>query len=96
MARDFKVSMTLEAKDDASRQVTRTLKETTGQAEKAAKAIKRQGHEQQKTAIEAAAAAKQQAAAAAQAAKTKYRGQPFTDGKCPPADARPRSVRYPV
>ncbi|QPR26783.1 phage tail tape measure protein [Edwardsiella hoshinae] len=69
MARDFKVSMTLEAKDDASRQVTRTLKETTGQAEKAAKAIKRQGHEQQKTAIEAAAAAKQQAAAAAQAAK---------------------------
>ncbi|EKS7778640.1 phage tail tape measure protein [Edwardsiella piscicida] len=69
MARDFKVSMTLEAKDDASSQVARTLKETTGQAEKAAKAIKRQGYEQQKTAIDAAAAAKQQAAAATQAAK---------------------------
>ncbi|STE53318.1 Uncharacterised protein [Edwardsiella hoshinae] len=96
MARDFKVSMTLEAKDDASRQVTRTLKETTGQAEKAAKAIKRQGHEQQKTAIEAAAAAETTSCRRSAGCQTKYRSQPFTDGKCPPADARPRSVRYPV
>ncbi|HFR1360813.1 TPA: phage tail tape measure protein [Shigella sonnei] len=61
MARDFKVSMTLEAKDDASRQVARALKETTGHAEKAAKAIKQQGKAQQQAAASAAAAAKQQA-----------------------------------
>ncbi|SJI67546.1 Phage-related minor tail protein [Shigella sonnei] len=61
MARDFKVSMTLEAKDDASRQVARALKDTTGHAEKAAKALKQQGKAQQQAAASAAAAAKQQA-----------------------------------
>ncbi|EDO5382768.1 tail length tape measure protein [Salmonella enterica] len=59
MSRDFRLSMGLDFKDNASRDMARTLRETRKQTEEAARSAERQGKAQQKAAADATQAEKQ-------------------------------------
>ncbi|EJS5187425.1 phage tail tape measure protein [Salmonella enterica] len=62
MSRDFRLSMGLDFKDNASRDMARTLRETRKQTEEAARSAERQGKAQQKAAADATQAEKQHVA----------------------------------
>ncbi|ENL8920119.1 phage tail tape measure protein [Salmonella enterica] len=59
MSRDFRLSMGLDFKDNASRDMARTLRETRKQTEEVARSAERQGKAQQKAAADATQAEKQ-------------------------------------
>lgn len=61
MSRDFRLSMGLDFKDNASRDMARTLRDTLKQTDNLTRGAQRQGQAQKKAATDAAQAGKQQA-----------------------------------